>query len=143
MFDHNKDGIRTATGWVKPDDGLLVLDRNGDGIINNGGELFGDSTLLADGSRAAHGYAALAELDSNGDGKVDAADEQFADLRVWRDLNSDGISTASELFTLEELALYRSTPPIKTPTPAWPAAIRWCSKAALPRPMAAAAKWAM
>ena len=105
MFDHNKDGIRTATGWVKPDDGLLVLDRNGDGIINNGGELFGDSTLLADGSRAAHGYAALAELDSNGDGKVDAADEKFADLRVWRDLNSDGISTASELFTLEELGI--------------------------------------
>ena len=105
LFDHNKDGIRTATGWVKPDDGLLVLDRNGDGIINNGGELFGDSTLLADGSRAAHGYAALAELDSNGDGKVDAADEQFADLRVWRDLNSDGISTASELFTLEELGI--------------------------------------
>lgn len=105
LFDHNKDGIRTATGWVKPDDGLLALDRNGDGIINNGGELFGDSTLLADGSRAAHGYAALAELDSNGDGKVDAADEQFADLRVWRDLNSDGISTASELFTLEELGI--------------------------------------
>ena len=105
LFDHNKDGIRTATGWVKPDDGLLVLDRNGDGIINNGGELFGDSTLLADGSRAAHGYAALVELDSNGDGKVDAADEQFADLRVWRDLNSDGISTASELFTLEELGI--------------------------------------
>ena len=105
LFDHNKDGIRTATGWVKPDDGLLVLDRNGDGIINNGGELFGDSTLLADGSRAAHGYAALAELDSNGDGKVDAADEKFADLRVWRDLNSDGISTASELFTLEELGI--------------------------------------
>ena len=105
LFDHNKDGIRTATGWVKPDDGLLVLDRNGDGIINNGGELFGDSTLLADGSRAAHGYAALVELDSNGDGKVDAADEKFADLRVWRDLNSDGISTASELFTLEELGI--------------------------------------
>ena len=105
LFDHNKDGIRTATGWVKPDDGLLALDRNGDGIINNGGELFGDSTLLADGSRAAHGYAALAELDSNGDGKVDAADEKFADLRVWRDLNSDGISTASELFTLEELGI--------------------------------------
>ncbi len=47
----------------------------------------------------------MVELDSNGDGKVDAADEKFADLRVWRDLNSDGISTASELFTLEELGI--------------------------------------
>ena len=53
LFDHNKDGIRTATGWVSADDGLLVLDRNGDGVINHGGELFGDNTLLKDGSLAA------------------------------------------------------------------------------------------
>ena len=53
LFDHNNDGIRTATGWVSADDGLLVLDRNGDGVINHGGELFGDNTLLKDGSLAA------------------------------------------------------------------------------------------
>ena len=44
----------------------------------------------------------MAELDDNGDGKVDAADSAFAKLRVWRDLNQDGISQEGELFTLEE-----------------------------------------
>ena len=102
LFDHDKDGIRTATGWVGKDDGFLVYDRNGDGVVNNGGELFGDNTLLKNGERAANGYQALAELDDNGDGKVDAADSAFAHLRVWRDRNQDGISQKDELLTLEE-----------------------------------------
>ena len=59
MFDHDKSGIQTATGWVKPDDGFLVVDRNGDGIINDGSELFGDGTILSDGSKATNGYQAL------------------------------------------------------------------------------------
>nr|WP_244958818.1 calcium-binding protein [Neisseria shayeganii] len=105
LFDHNRDGIRTATGWVAADDGFLVYDRNGNGMIDNGGELFGDNTLLADGSRAAHGYAALAELDGNGDGKVDAADQAFSSLRVWRDLNQDGISQSGELFALADVGV--------------------------------------
>ena len=105
LFDHNKDGIRTATGWVSADDGLLVLDRNGDGVINHGGELFGDNTLLKDGSLAANGFAALAEHDENGDGKIDAQDAVFHQLKVWRDLNQDGISQEGELFTLEQLGI--------------------------------------
>ncbi len=102
LFDHDKDGIRTATGWVGKDDGFLVYDRNGDGVVNNGGELFGDNTLLKNGERAANGYQALADLDENGDGKVDAADSAFTKLRVWRDLNQDGISQEGELLTLDE-----------------------------------------
>ena len=105
VFDHDGDGIRTATGWVKADDGLLVVDRNGDGIINDGTELFGDSTLLADGTKAKDGYAALREFDSNGDGRVDAQDEHFNQLRVWRDLNQDGICQTNELFTLEQVGV--------------------------------------
>ncbi|WP_371864829.1 hypothetical protein [Neisseria yangbaofengii] len=103
LFDHNSDGIRTSTGWISADDGLLVIDRNGDGLINNGGELFGDGTVLKDGSNAAHGYAVLAEFDTNSDGKVDAQDADFAKLKVWRDLNQDGVSQEGELFTLAEL----------------------------------------
>lgn len=102
LFDHDKDGIRTATGWISKDDGLLIYDRNGDGVVNDGSELFGDNTLLKNGERAANGYQALKELDDNGDGKVDAADSAFAKLRVWRDLNQDGISQEGELLTLEE-----------------------------------------
>ncbi|HGO9230708.1 TPA: hypothetical protein ACLBIB_002006, partial [Neisseria meningitidis] len=49
LFDHRNQGIRTATGWVSADDGLLVRDLNGNGIIDNGAELFGDNTKLADG----------------------------------------------------------------------------------------------
>jgi len=105
LFDHDKDGIRTATGWISADDGLLVRDLNGNGIIDNGAELFGDNTKLADGSFAKHGYAALAELDSNGDGIVSAADAAFQTLRVWQDLNQDGISQTNELRTLEELGI--------------------------------------
>ena len=102
LFDHDGDGIRTASGWVDKEEGLLVYDRNGDGIINNGSELFGDATRLKNGGTAAHGFAALADLDDNGDGKIDATDNAFSSLRVWRDLNQDGISQEGELLTLEQ-----------------------------------------
>ena len=103
MFDHERSGIHTGTGWVHSNDGILVYDRNGDGKINNGGELFGDNTLLKDGSTAAHGFAALAELDENGDGKVDAADSVFNKLGVWRDLNHNGISEEGEISSLADV----------------------------------------
>ena len=105
MFDFDADGLANATGWVKSDDGILVLDRNGDGTITDGRELFGDSTVLADGSLAKHGFVALADLDSNGDGKITSLDSRFAELRVWRDLDQDGVSDAGELFTLGELGI--------------------------------------
>ncbi|WP_291982001.1 calcium-binding protein [Candidatus Accumulibacter sp. ACC005] len=100
LFDHNGNGVRTATGWVKSDDAFLVLDRNGNGSIDNGRELFGDSTPLTAGGVAADGFAALAQEDTNGDGKVDSLDARFASLRLWRDLNQDGASQVGELFTL-------------------------------------------
>ncbi|PSJ81461.1 adhesin [Neisseria iguanae] len=105
LFDHDGDGIRTASGWVSADDGLLVIDRNSDGLINNGNELFGDNTLLADGTNAANGFAALAEFDTNSDGIVDANDADFDKLKVWRDLNQDGVSQEGELFGLTELGI--------------------------------------
>ena len=54
-------------------DGLLVMDRNHDGVINNGSELFGVGTVLANGKHAKDGYVAMAEQDSNHDGKLDKA----------------------------------------------------------------------
>ena len=105
LFDHDGDGIRTATGWLKSDDGFLVYDRNNDGKINDLTELFSERFA----SNTPHGFAALSSLDSNHDGKVDALDEQFSRLKVWRDLNEDGQSSPEELFTLSQLnirALY-------------------------------------
>ncbi|XHF72582.1 calcium-binding protein [Xylella fastidiosa subsp. multiplex] len=105
LFDHDGDGIKHASGWVKPDDGFLVLDRNGNGRIDDGSELFGADTILANGHKATSGFEALRDLDSNGDGLFDATDTRFADVRVWRDLNQDGQSQANELFTLSSLGI--------------------------------------
>lgn len=99
-FDHDADGLSEGSGWVSPDDGFLVHDRDGDGLITSGAELFGNNTLLSNGQRAENGFQALAEYDSNGDGVVDAQDAGYASLQVWRDLNGDGISDAGELQSL-------------------------------------------
>ena len=87
LFDHDGDGVKTGTGWVKGDDAFLALDRNGNGVIDNGGELFGVDTTLSNGQKAANGFAALADLDSNGDGQFDSSDAHYANVRLWRDLN--------------------------------------------------------
>lgn len=102
-FDHDANGFAEQTGWVGKDDGLLVLDRNNNGTIDTGRELFGDNTILKNGSLATDGLQALADLDSNADHKIDSADAAFSQLKVWKDVNSDGISTSNELHTLSEL----------------------------------------
>ncbi|SUX30472.1 Uncharacterised protein [Chromobacterium vaccinii] len=84
---------------------MLVLDRNGNGLIDNGGELFGSETLLANGKKAANGFDALAELDSNKDGKLDSQDEAWSKLKLWQDKNGDGVSSVDELKTLAESGL--------------------------------------
>ncbi|WP_233341837.1 M23 family metallopeptidase, partial [Xylella fastidiosa] len=101
LFDHDADGVKTGTGWLKPDDGWLVLDRNGNGTIDSGRELFGTDTVKRNGQLATDGFDALRDVDSHQDGKIDAADRVFANLRIWRDLNQDGISQANELSTLD------------------------------------------
>ena len=105
FFDHNADGFAERTGWVGRDDGLLARDRNGNGSIESGRELFGNHTLRTTGGEAAHGYEALADLDSNADGKVDSSDAAFGELRVWRDSDQNGISAPGELETLGALGI--------------------------------------
>ena len=104
LFDMDGDGVKTATGWIKSDDGIVVLDLNGNGIIDSGRELFGDATVLQRGPRAgqlaANGFEALADLDANADGRLDSLDVSWGQLRVWRDLNQDGVSQTGELTTL-------------------------------------------
>ncbi|MED4330902.1 calcium-binding protein, partial [Schinkia azotoformans] len=104
-FDLDRNGFAEQTGWVGSDDGLLVLDRNHDGIINNGGELFGDQTLLRNGQLAKSGFQALSDLDDNADGKIDSSDTEFNNIKIWRDQNGDGISSESELYSLNELGI--------------------------------------
>ncbi len=100
MFDTNGDTIKTATAWAGADDGILVWDRNGNGIIDSGAEIFGDEMLLSNGRKAGNGFDALAQLNSHPDFNFDAQDDFYSEVRVWRDLNQDGISQANELQTL-------------------------------------------
>jgi hypothetical protein len=105
-FDHDADQFAERSGWVNTSDGLLVLDRNGNGVVDSGRELFGSETLLSTGSKAPNGFAASAELDSNGDALIDARDSAFSTLRVWRDLDQDGQSDAGELQTLADIVAF-------------------------------------
>ncbi|MBA4391927.1 MAG: hypothetical protein C0407_00075, partial [Desulfobacca sp.] len=104
-FDHDKNGFAEQTGWASSDDGILVMDRNIDGIINDGGELFGNGTALQGGQQATDGFQALSELDTNADGKVDFNDTAFSQLRIWQDADGDGYSSPEELYTLSELGI--------------------------------------
>ena len=103
-FDLDSNGFAERMNWTRKD-GFLALDLNGNGVIDNGGELFGDRTLLADGSYASGGFAALSQYDLNNDGVIDANDEIFSRLKVWTDKNGDGISAEDEVMTLEEAGI--------------------------------------
>ncbi|WP_323000750.1 calcium-binding protein [Denitromonas sp.] len=105
LFDHNGDGTRRGTGWVKGDDGLLVLDKDGNGSIDSGAELFGIDYVKSDSTKASDGFDALRDLDSNADGVFDANDAQFANVQVWRDLDQDGVSDAGELMSLTDAGI--------------------------------------
>lgn len=92
MFDVDGDKFAEFTGWVSGDDGLLAIDINNNGKIDDVSELFG--------SASESGFSQLAAYDTNLDGVIDANDAQFADLRIWQDLNSDANTDAGELKTL-------------------------------------------
>ncbi len=107
LFDHNADTIRTGTGWIGADDGILVRDLYGNGAIDSGRELFGIDTVKADGSNAVNGFDAMADLNTNADGQLTVADVAWSQVKVWRDLDQDGVSDAGELFGLDALGINR------------------------------------
>ncbi|MEW6351487.1 MAG: hypothetical protein AB1646_20740 [Thermodesulfobacteriota bacterium] len=102
-WDYYGNGFAHATGWVSPDAGILVMDLNGNGALDNGSELFGSRTPLPNGQVAADGFQALAALDSNHDGKIDAQDPAYSQLRVWANTSGDGNWQQGEVFTLPQL----------------------------------------
>ena len=102
LFDMDGDTIPDATGWTGPQDGLLVLDQNGDGRIESIREVV--SEWMATGVTGSS-LVALATLDTSKNGQIDAGDDQFDQLQVWVDQNQDGISASQELYTLSQLGI--------------------------------------
>ena len=101
-FDHDGNGFKELSGWVAPGDGVLMLDRDADGSLDNGSELFGNFTPLANGMLAVNGFQALAQFDSNGDGKIDASDPIWSQLKVWQhdpEATDSGDPDSSGIFT--------------------------------------------
>nr|WP_246441644.1 VCBS domain-containing protein [Xanthobacter tagetidis] len=101
-FDLDGDGTAELLGWASPADGVLVMDLDGSGAIENGTEVVSEAFK---GFGFGSSVDALRSLDTNLDGMLDAGDAAFADLRLWRDGNGDGGSQGDELLTLANLGI--------------------------------------
>ena len=94
-FDHDLNGFAEATGWIGKNEAFLALDKNGNGVIDNASELFGDGSSM-------NGFEELKKYDSNKDGTIDEKDEIWSKLLLWQDKNSDAISSKDELSNIKD-----------------------------------------
>ena len=97
----NADGTADDTGWVHKNDGILVLDRNANGVVDGTGEM----SFVGDLPGARSSLEGLNAFDSNRDGLLDERDEKFGEFRIWQDANGDGLTNSGELKTLAEAGI--------------------------------------
>ncbi|MBR4343536.1 MAG: DUF2974 domain-containing protein, partial [Lachnospiraceae bacterium] len=106
-FDLDKNGFAEKTAWIGENDGFLVYDRNGNGKIDDSGEMFSDQVILSDGTLSGNGFRALADLNDYNDDRrnvINEKDSAFDSLKVWIDKGTDGKSEG-ELISLKELGI--------------------------------------
>jgi hypothetical protein len=104
LFDLKARGVARRVAWTQAASSaaFLALDRNANGRIDDGSELFGTATPGADAGCVPNGFNALVQVDDNRDGQIDSADPVYTALRLWTDRNHNGLSEADELATLPE-----------------------------------------
>ena len=98
-YDIKGDGTPVKTAFIQGNNAFLYLDDNGNGVADDANELFGDHGGFK------NGFEKLAQYDDNGDGVIDENDEVYSQLRLWRDLNGDGVNQASESLSLAEAGI--------------------------------------
>lgn len=110
-FDLDNNGVAERAGWIEPEDGFVVHDWNGDGVVNNRSEQFATFGELArhdtngDGVISAADTATTRLMDLDGDGLLETVTLGYDSLKVWVDANSDGKTDEGELKTLAELGI--------------------------------------
>ena len=106
-FDLDNNGFKEATSWIDNNDAFIAIDKNNNGTIDNGSELFGNKSISNNAyaytnPNAKNGFEALSEFDSNNDDIIDEKDKKFTNLLLWQDKNGNAITDETELIKLSD-----------------------------------------
>ena len=106
-FDHDNNNFKEASSWIDKGDAFLALDKNSNGLIDNGNELFGNHTISNTrfkytNNKATNGFEALKAYDLNDDNVIDSKDEIYDKLLLWKDSNQNAITDKGELIKLKD-----------------------------------------
>ena len=111
VFTQGEEASLLRVGWVGAEDGMLALDRDGDGLINRLDEI----SFTGDLEGATTDLEGLQAFDTDGDGALTSADARWEEFTIWRDANQNGFGSAGEQVTLDALGIV-SISLTRTPT---------------------------